>query len=60
MKLRGFFGIENEFAAAFRVMQVWSDVQRRRPRDWLALDDDWQDWPASCLDKYVRTPLRWH
>lgn len=36
-------------------MQVWSDVLRRRPRDWLAVDDDFLHWPAWCRDKYVRT-----
>lgn len=46
---------EDEFASAPRGMQVWEDVLRRRPRDWLAIDDDWVDWPECCLDKYVRT-----
>jgi hypothetical protein len=46
---------EDEFAAAPRGMQVWSDVLRRKPKDWLALDDDWLHWPKWCLDKYVRT-----
>lgn len=46
---------EDEFAAAPRGMQVWSDVLRRKPRDWLALDDDWLHWPKWCLDKFVRT-----
>ena len=44
-----------EFYAAPRGMQVWGDVVRRKPRDWLALDDDWLQWPKWCLDKYVRT-----
>ncbi|MFL9906881.1 HAD domain-containing protein [Paraburkholderia sp. RL17-337-BIB-A] len=38
-----------------RGMQVWSDVLRRKPLDWLALDDDYFDWPAHCVDKLVRT-----
>lgn len=46
---------EDEFAVMPRGMQVWSDVLRRRPRDWLALDDDSQDWPEWCVDKYIRT-----
>lgn len=46
---------EMDFVASPRGMQVWSDVLRREPRDWLALDDDWLDWPSWCLDKYVRT-----
>ena len=43
------------FADAPRGMQVWSDVLRRQPQDWLAVDDDFHSWPAWCLDKYVRT-----
>ena len=46
---------EQQFSEAPRGMQVWSDVLRRKPRDWLALDDDWLHWPKWCLDKYVRT-----
>lgn len=45
----------NEFYAAPRGMQVWSDVLRRQPRDWLALDDDYLHWPTWCRDKYIRT-----
>lgn len=45
----------NEFYAAPRGMQVWSDVLRRQPKDWLALDDDYLHWPAWCRDKYIRT-----
>jgi hypothetical protein len=36
-------------------MQVWGDVERRKPRAWLALDDDHRNWPAWALDSYVRT-----
>lgn len=43
------------FLQASRGMQVWSDVLRRKPRDWLALDDDHVNWPAWCRDKYIRT-----
>lgn len=46
---------KQQFAEAPRGMQVWSDVLRRKPRDWLALDDDWSHWPKWCLEKYVRT-----
>ena len=28
------------FESAYRGMQVWADVFRRRPSDWLAIDDD--------------------
>ena len=43
------------FADALRRMQVCSDVLRRQPQDWLAIDDDFHGWPAWCLDKCVRT-----
>lgn len=29
-----------------RPEQIASDIERRRPRAWLALDDDLRDWPA--------------
>jgi hypothetical protein len=45
----------NEFTATPRGVQVWADVLRRKPRDWIALDDDYIDWPAQCVDKLVRT-----
>lgn len=34
-----------EYQQAPRGMQVWADVERRRPREWLALDDDFDEWP---------------
>ena len=43
------------FTEAPRGVQVLSDVMRRKPKDWIAIDDDHRDWPAACLDKYVRT-----
>lgn len=46
---------EQGFIDAPRGMQVWSDVTRRQPRDWLALDDDYLHWPKWCLDNYIRT-----
>jgi hypothetical protein len=46
---------ENAFVSAARGMQVWGDVQRRQPADWIALDDDHLNWPKWCLDKYVQT-----
>lgn len=44
-----------EFYGAPRGMQVWGDVVKRKPKDWIALDDDYLHWPKWCLDKYVRT-----
>ncbi len=46
---------EHEFLSQSRGMQVWADVVRRRPQDWLALDDDTADWPAWCQDKLIAT-----
>ncbi len=40
------------FRATPRGMQIWADVQRRKPLQWLALDDDaegWPDWACSNL-----------
>lgn len=47
--------VKQYFVDAPRGMQVWSDVLRRQPRDWIALDDDYLHWPKWCLDRYVRT-----
>lgn len=44
-----------DFQSLPRGLQVWADVLRRQPRDWLALDDDYMNWPAWCRDQYVRT-----
>jgi hypothetical protein len=38
-----------------RGIQVWSDVRRRLPEAWLALDDDDAGWPAECRDHLVHT-----
>ncbi len=45
----------DEFLAGSRGMQVWGDVVRRKPRDWIALDDDHVDWPKWCQDNYIQT-----
>lgn len=49
----------NEFPAEFkdasRGMQVWSDVSRRSPRAWLAIDDDDFGWPKWALNNLVRS-----
>ncbi|MDO8776454.1 MAG: HAD domain-containing protein [Burkholderiaceae bacterium] len=37
---------EDEFQYLLRGQQVIADVQRRQPRDWLALDDDEEGWGA--------------
>jgi len=35
------------FKATPRALQIWNDVQRRKPVHWLALDDDVTDWPPA-------------
>lgn len=46
---------QDEFAVVPRGMQVWQDVVRRKPRAWLALDDNVEDWPAEHAAHVVRT-----
>lgn len=36
-----------------RGLQIWADVQRGKPRHWLALDDDEADWPSFPLENLV-------
>lgn len=43
------------FAATPRGMQVWADVLRRQPRNWVAVDDDDSDWPEWCQDSLIKT-----
>jgi hypothetical protein len=35
--------------------QVYEDVLRRRPRDWLALDDNTEGWPEEHRDQFLQT-----
>ncbi|WP_114971141.1 HAD domain-containing protein [Rhodoferax ferrireducens] len=44
-----------EFVDTPRGLQVWQDVMRRKPRDWLALDDVHIGWPEHALPHYART-----
>ena len=46
---------EHEFTALPRGLQVYSDVVKRQPRDWLAIDDANEGWPEHSLQNYVRT-----
>jgi len=41
------------FRNTSRGEQILADVTRRKPRQWLALDDDIEDWPPSILDRLV-------
>jgi hypothetical protein len=43
------------FEALSRGQQVLADVGRRKPSDWLALDDDAEHWPDSHRERLVRT-----
>ena len=38
------FMVKQEFLDTHRGRQVIADVQRRMPRDWIALDDDMEGW----------------
>lgn len=46
---------EDAFAETPRGQQVWTDVQRRKPLDWLALDDCDEGWPAESAGKFIKT-----
>ncbi|SIO71982.1 hypothetical protein SAMN05444172_8358 [Burkholderia sp. GAS332] len=43
------------FQQQSRGVQVYQDVLRRRPEGWIALDDDYLDWPQHCVQHLVRT-----
>jgi hypothetical protein len=45
--------VEQAFADMPRGLQILRDVQRRQPRDWLAVDDDLIGWPENYLHKVV-------
>lgn len=47
--------IKEEFRQTPRGQQIWSDVVRRRPHGWIALDDDDEDWPSWCQENLVCT-----
>ena len=46
------------FAATPRGLQVHQDVLRRKPKAWIALDDDVVGWPQDCRGNLVRTNKR--
>jgi hypothetical protein len=46
--------LEN-FEALPRGVQILNDVGRRQPRDWLALDDDAEGWPATHREHLIHT-----
>lgn len=45
----------HKFTALPGGLQVWSDVMKRQPRDWLAINDADEGWPEHSLRNYVRT-----
>ena len=44
-----------DFLAKPRGMQVLDDALRRKPKSWLALDDDGLGWPEGSLAKLIKT-----
>jgi hypothetical protein len=46
---------KKEFLGQSRGQQISADAVRRRPQNWLALDDDTEDWPLWCIDKLIAT-----
>jgi hypothetical protein len=38
-----------------RGLQVYEDVMRRRPRDWIALDDCNEGWPPEARGHFIQT-----
>ena len=43
----------HQFSEAPRASQILADVGRRKPRRWIAIDDDVKDWPLEHLDNLV-------
>lgn len=44
-----------EFDLMPRGLQVYSDVQRRAPLEWFAIDNDDRGWPVHCRDHLIKT-----
>lgn len=44
-----------EFDLTSRGAQVWNDVLRRKPSDWIAIDNDENGWPSHCRSKLILT-----
>lgn len=44
-----------EFDNMSRGAQIYADVQRRNPANWLAIDNDDNFWPAHCRDHLIKT-----
>lgn len=54
---RGAHGLDPHAREVFlqqtRAAQILADVQRRKPRYWLAIDDDTEEWPTEYADRLV-------
>lgn len=49
---------KHAFDSMSRGAQIYADVLRRRPTNWLALDNDDKDWPDSCRENLIKTQDR--
>lgn len=47
--------VKAEFDTMSRGMQIWADVERRKPTHWFALDDDAFGWPVWCKEHLIQT-----
>lgn len=47
--------VMTEFDTMSRGMQILSDVERRKPTHWFALDDDAFGWPARYKENLIQT-----
>ena len=46
---------ESGFQSLPRGLQVCNDVERRKPRKWIALDDDASGWPMWSIGHFIQT-----
>lgn len=44
----------SKFQEMPRGMQIWRDVERRQPLQWLAIDDNAEGWPERAQDNLIR------
>jgi len=47
--------VKADFDTLSRGMQIWGDVERRKPSHWFALDDDAFGWPTFCVGNLIQT-----
>lgn len=47
--------VKAEFDIMSRGKQILSDVERRKPTHWFALDDDAHGWPTQYKDNLIQT-----